>query len=136
MSELDTHVCVGPDAGQLLGFLCSLGLLEAGMRSLPDHVVRLGFAWHEVAFRPVLTVQPKVEPNRLVAQLHRWVAARAASLLLTRLGDDLPCDVDPFEVVAPRTPCFWRHGFLRSAWPPVVSLVLDRSALTTRSFAR
>jgi hypothetical protein len=100
MSDLDTHLCVGPDAGQLLGFLCSLGLLEAGTRSLPEHVVRLGFSWHAVAFRPVLTVQPQVDRKQLVEQLHAWVAARAASLLLTRLGDDLPCDVDRFEAVA------------------------------------
>ena len=100
MSELDTHVCIGPDAGQLLGFLCSLGLLEAGMRSLPEHSVRLGFAWHAMAFRPVLTVQPQVEPNQLVEKLHGWVTARAASLMLTCLGDDLPCDVGLFEAVA------------------------------------
>lgn len=100
MSDPGTHVCVGPDAGQLLGFLCSLGLLEAGTRSLPEHDVRLGFAWYAVAFRPVLTVQPPVDRNELVERLHGWLAARAASPVLTRLGDNLPCDVDRFEAVA------------------------------------
>jgi hypothetical protein len=100
MSDLSEHVCVGPDAGQLLGFLCSLGLLEAGARSLPDHAVRLGFAWHAVGFRPVLTVEPQIDRSQLVERLHAWIAARAVSPVLLRLGDDLPCDVDRFETVA------------------------------------
>ena len=100
MSDSDRHLCAGPDAGQVFGLLCSLGLLEVGTRSLPEHVVRLGFAWHAVAFRPVLAVEPHVDRNDLVEQLHAWVAARATSLVLTRLGDDLPCEVDRFEALA------------------------------------
>ena len=100
MSDASMHVCVGPDASQLIGFLCSLGLLEAGTRSLPDRVVRLGFTWQAVGFRPVVTVDPPIDRREIVDRLHGWIAARAHSPVLEALGDDLPCDARCFETVA------------------------------------
>lgn len=93
----EAHLCRGPDAGQLLGFLCSLGLLETATGAFPDHDIRLGFAWHEVGFRPVLAVAPAVDRGELIERLHERLSQRARSPELTRLGDDLPCDADRFE---------------------------------------
>lgn len=100
MTGVETHLCRGPDAGQLLGFLCSLGLLEAGTKVLPEHRVRLGFGWHEVGFRPLLSVEPPVDRETLVARLHDWIGRRATSPELARLGKDLPCDAGQFEALA------------------------------------
>lgn len=100
MSAAETHLCRGPNAGQLLGFLCSLGLLEAATRSLAEHRVRLGFRWHEVGFRPLLSVEPPVDRETLVAGLHAWIGDRARSYELTQLGKDLPCSVEQYEAVA------------------------------------
>lgn len=95
-----THLCRGPDGGQLLGFLCSLGLLEAATRAFPDHRVRLGFDWYDLAYRPLLTVEPAVDREELVEELHAWIGRRATSPELTRLGDDLPCDTTAFATLA------------------------------------
>lgn len=100
MNAVETHLCRGPDGGQLLGFLCSLGLLEAATRSLPSHRVRLGFGWHEVGFRPLLSVEPAVDRETLVARLHDWIGRRARSPELNRLGDSLPCDAAEFTALA------------------------------------
>jgi hypothetical protein len=100
VSRPAAHLCTGPDAGQLLGFLCSLGLLEAATRSLPEYTVRVGFTWHAVAFRPELVAEPQIDRDALVELLHGWVRRRATSPELTRLGDDLPCNASEFETVA------------------------------------
>jgi hypothetical protein len=96
----EAHLCRGPDAGQLLGFLCSLGLLEAATRSLPEHRVRLAFAWRDIGFRPLLSVEPAVDRETLVASLHAWIGQRANSRELSRLGKDLPCAAAEFEALA------------------------------------
>lgn len=97
MTSDHEHLCIGPDASQLLGFLCSLGLLEVASHSFPDHAVRMGFRWHAVGFRPVLTIEPSVDREALVERLHEWIAARADSPVLNALGDDLPCDPELFH---------------------------------------
>ena len=96
----ELHLCRGPDAGQLLGFLCSLGLLEAATRSLPERRIRLAFRWHDLGFRPVLSVEPPVDQETLVSRLHAWIGRRGHSPELTQLGKDLPCDAVQFEAVA------------------------------------
>jgi hypothetical protein len=94
------HILQGPDAGQLIGFLCSLGVLEAATRSLPEHSVGLGFRWRTVAFRPVVAIEPRVEREELTDALLRWIDHRCSSAELTQLGDDLPCDPELFNALA------------------------------------
>lgn len=100
MKPVTTHLCRGPDAGQLLGFLCSLGLLEAATQSLPEHRVRLGFGRRDLGFRPLLSIEPPADRETLVARLHAWIGRRARSVELSRLGKDLPCAVAEFESLA------------------------------------
>lgn len=94
------HLCEGPDAGQLLGFLCSLGLLDAATRSLPDKSVRMGFRWHAVGWRPVLSVDAPLETDELVAVLHDWISRQVDVAEHNLLGDDLPCPVEAFVELA------------------------------------
>lgn len=94
------HLCCGPDGGQLLGFLCALGLVEAASHALPEHRVAMGFSWHEVGWRPVLVTEPTVGRGQLTESLQHWIAAQATSPALTRLGDDLPCAPEQFLALA------------------------------------
>lgn len=100
MSGRTEHVCLGPDGGQLLGFLCSLGLLESSTRALPEHDVRLGFIWQAIGFRPVLTTDPSIDRDNMVDLVLGWISQRASSRELSDLGDDLPCDVTRFQSLA------------------------------------
>jgi hypothetical protein len=127
VTPTETHLCRGPDAGQLIGFLCSLGLLEAATRSLPEHKVRLGFEWHDVGFRPILSISPAIGRPTLVVQVHAWIARRAGSAELTRLGDDLPCQPERFEVVA--------RDLLAAADPASTALLASLGFAGSKGFA-
>jgi len=94
------HLMVGPDGGQLLGFLCGLGLLDAAARALEGRQVRMAFRWHAVGWRPLLRVEPPVDREALVEALHGWIGRQAEAPELTELGDDLPCPAPAFARLA------------------------------------
>ncbi len=97
---MNEHLCVGPDGGQLLGFLSALGLLEATTRSLPNQNVKMGFRYVAFGWRPVLTTAHPLEREQLAEAIHGWLQAQAQSPELNELGYDLPCPATSFLSVA------------------------------------
>lgn len=91
---MSDHLAIGPDGGNLLGFLCSLGALATLSRAWPEQDVRLSWRFASVGWRPVFHASGQADDHELVTALDGELSRRAYEF--TGLGHDLPVEAGIF----------------------------------------
>lgn len=96
---MSRHVAIGPDGGNLLGFLASVGALVALSEAWPERDVRLSWTFEAVGWRPVIDVHGQATDEEIVGAIHNELAGRDGDPEFARLAE-LPCTPEAFEPYA------------------------------------
>lgn len=113
-----THLAVGPDGLNLLGFLASLGALAALTRAWPERAVRLSWTMPRSGpgaggWRPVFHVEPPATQEEIVDTLYAQITDVHALEVLEGLDRNLRVSG---AVLRERAAAFWEdRGDRRSA---------------------
>jgi hypothetical protein len=94
------HVGTGPHGQNLLGFLCSVGVLAALERIYPEHRPKMRWQWHNIHWHPVWSLEHELADDELIAALQSHLTSRCAAPEFTTLGDRLPVAVEEFHQFA------------------------------------
>lgn len=93
---MSDHLAIGPDGGNLLGFLCSLGALATLSRAWPEQDVRLSWRFASVGWRPVFHATGQADDAELVTALDGELSGQAGAPEFIALGKDLPIEAETF----------------------------------------
>lgn len=97
MSE---HLGTGPDGQNLLGFMCSVGVLAELDRIYPERRSRMRWELHGARWRPVWSIEGKLTDDEIVAALQVDLVARGKAPEFTELGDRLPASPETLRSFA------------------------------------
>lgn len=96
------HLAIGPDGGNLLGFLASVGALATLSNAWSDSDVRLSWRFHEAAWRPVLHVSEVSREDEILDALDASLSLGGLGRQCVELGDDLPVAAEQFAKAVAR----------------------------------
>ena len=99
---MSDHLAIGPEAGNLLGFLASLGTLVVLDRVWTGDSVRLSWAHHRGAWRPVFHVPGQTTEDVIVDAISSELQRFPSPPGLEDLGMDLTVTPDTFRRFAMR----------------------------------
>jgi hypothetical protein len=89
------HVGTGPDGQNLLGFLCSVGVLAILDQRWPERRPRMRWELRE-CWRSVWSLDGELSDDELVTKLHAELIARREAPEFTLLGNKLPAPTADF----------------------------------------
>ena len=95
---MSSHVGIGPEGGNLLGFLASVGTLATLARAWPDRDVRMSWTQHS-GWRPVWHMEGSSTDDDIVAVLARTLKGRGVMPEFS-LGNDLGVAPEAFAAHA------------------------------------
>ena len=94
---MSNHLAVGPEAGNLLGFLASLGALAVLDRARSGDTVRMSWVLHRGAWRPVFHVPGETTEDTIVEALYDELRKHPSPPGLEELGEDLTIEPGTFR---------------------------------------
>ena len=86
---MSSHMAVGPDGGNLLGFLSALGAFATLDQAWPERSVQMSWIQHRGAWHPVLHVVPDADEEAIVDALWSRLSMHPNPPGMDKLGEDL-----------------------------------------------